>query len=326
MPAARLAADVRIRDLTKHYGRLAALRGISFDVAAGEIFGLLGPNGAGKTTTLECLLGLRRADAGALHVGGIDALAQPEDVRQIVGAQLQAATLQDKITPRQALQLAASFYAEPCPPDELLERFGLHAKAHAAFDTLSGGQKQRVLLALAFVNRPRLVVLDEPTAGLDPQSRRELHAVIRQLRADGCTILLSTHQLDEAGQLCDRIGILHEGRLVADAPPSQLIAGARALPKVVFTTAQPLTATMVSGLHGVASVAAHDGGWCADTRDVSGTITALTRQLERDGNPLIGLQIQRPTLEDVFLELTGRAWMPPANPLEGGVTDERNTP
>ena len=202
-------ASIRVRDLSKRYDAVEAVRGISFDVAAGEIFGLLGRNGAGKTTTLECLLGLRRADAGAIAIAGIDTLAEPQRAKQLVGAQLQAATLQDKITPREALKLFASFYRAPAAIGELIEQFALAEKADAPFDSLSGGQRQRLFLALAFVNRPQIVVLDEPTAGLDPQARRELHQLIAGVRASGRTVLLSTHDLDEAHQLCDRIGILH---------------------------------------------------------------------------------------------------------------------
>jgi ABC-2 type transport system ATP-binding protein len=310
-PASRPAGsppEVRVQGLMKRYGDVDAVRGISFDVAAGEIFGLLGPNGAGKTTTLECLLGLRRPDAGDVWLGGIDALADPVRARCTTGAQLQSAALQDKITPREALRLFASFYAAPADIDRLIERFGLAEKAHAPFASLSGGLKQRVLLALAFINRPRRVVLDEPTAGLDPQSRRELHQVIRRLRDDGCTIVLSTHQLDEAQQLCDRIGILHQGRLVALAPPAELIARARTLPRLLLRTAQPLDPALLNRLSGVADAHPHEAGWVVATRDVTRTITELTRELDLAKIELLDLQIQRPSLEDVFIELTGERW------------------
>lgn len=191
-------ASVEVRELTKRYGAVEAVRGVSFGVADGEIFGLLGRNGAGKTTTLECLLALRRPDAGTIRIGEIDALAEPERAKAIMGAQLQVSALPDKITPREALRFTASFYHDPLPVDALLEQFALTAKAEASFDSLSGGQKQRLFLALAFVHRPRVVVLDEPTVGLDPQARRELHAAIRELRASGVTVLLSTHYLEEA--------------------------------------------------------------------------------------------------------------------------------
>jgi ABC-2 type transport system ATP-binding protein len=217
---------VSVRKLSKHYGPVAAVRGVSFEVARGEIFGLLGPNGAGKTTAVECLLGLRRPDAGAITIDGVDALAHPERARQRIGAHIQAAALQEKITPRQALRLFASFYRKPLGVDGLIDRFALSAKADAPFDSLSGGQRQRLFLALALVNDPELVVLDEPTAGLDARVRRELHRIIVEMKAAGKTVLITTHYLEEAHALCDRIGILHEGRLVALDNPGALIAAA----------------------------------------------------------------------------------------------------
>ena len=199
-----MPAHVVVRDLRKSYAGVEAVRGVSFNIGAGEIFGLLGPNGAGKTTTVECLIGLREPDAGELEVCGFDARRNPREVKQMIGVALQSTSLQDKITPREALRLFGSFYRERVPPGELLERFALTEKADARFETLSGGQRQRLAIALAFVNRPKLVLLDEPTTGLDPQSRRELHAAIAQMKHDGYTVLFTTHYLDEAEHLCDR--------------------------------------------------------------------------------------------------------------------------
>ena len=306
-----LSVDVCVRDLAKRYGAVEAVRGVSFTVAPGEIFGLLGPNGAGKTTTLECILGLRRPDAGAVTIGGIDALAHPEEARRLTGAQLQAAALQDQITAREALNLFAAFYRDPAPVDDLLGQFALAPKAGAPFASLSGGQKQRLFLALALVGNPRLLVLDEPTAGLDPQARRELHDLIAGLRAAGRTVLLSTHDLDEAHRLCDRLGILHEGRLIAVATPAKLIAGAAAGPQVAVTTARPLAPSFVGALPGVVGCEPRTAGWRLATSDVNQTIIALVQQLAQDGNELRDLQIVRPSLEDVFIELTGRPWAPP---------------
>ncbi len=183
---------IQIQNLVKHYAATQAVAGVSFEVAAGEVFALLGPNGAGKTTTLECIIGLRRPDAGAIRLAGIDAIANPAQAKQIIGAQLQATALQDKITPRQALKLFGSFYEKPANVPQLLEQFDLSEKADKPFDTLSGGQRQRLALALALINDPQIVFLDEPTAGLDPQSRRDLHATIARIRATGRTILLTT--------------------------------------------------------------------------------------------------------------------------------------
>lgn len=309
MPAA-IPASVSVVELTKLYGPVEALRGVSFDVAPGEIFGLLGPNGAGKTTALECILGLRRPDAGSIMIAGIDAVAHPAEAKQRVGAQIQSATLQDKITPRQVLKLFASFYREPAKVSGLIEQFGLAAKADAPFDSLSAGQRQRLFLALAFVNDPRLVVLDEPTAGLDVRSRRELHGVIAAMKAAGRTVLLSTHDLEEAHQLCDRIGILDAGRIIAVARPADLIAGARATPRIVVKTVNPLDASAVGSLPGVTSCLWQSDGWVLGTTDVNQTISGLTRVVEAAGNAFRDLQILRPSLEDVFLSLTGRPWTP----------------
>jgi len=310
-PAAAAAARVAVRDLTKRYGAVEAVRSVSFEVADGEIFGLLGPNGAGKTTTLECILGLRRPDAGAVTLDGVDALAHPEQAKQRVGAQLQAGTLQDKITPRQALRLFAAFYREPAAVDNLIARFALAAKADAPFESLSSGQRQRLFLALALVNNPRLLVLDEPTAGLDPLARRELHRIIVDLRASGRTVLLSTHDLEEARQLCDRIGVLHEGRLIAVARPAELVAAADAPPKLAVKTARPLPPERVKSWPGVTRCEIQDGGWLIGTTDITRTIIALGRELESEGNELLDLQIHRPSLEDAFIELTGRPWRGP---------------
>ena len=185
MPS-RTPQNVSVRNLSKRYGSVAALHGTSFDVLPGEIFGLLGPNGAGKTTALECILGLRLPDSGEISIGSVNALARsPARLKRFVGAQIQGASLQDKITPSGALGLFASFYEDGPPVDELLSRFGLLEKAHTAFDSLSAGQRQRLFLALAFVNNPSLVILDEPTAGLDPGARRDLRTLVAGLEEFG---------------------------------------------------------------------------------------------------------------------------------------------
>src|SRR4051812_1107255 len=188
-----MAAKVAVRELRKHYGDVQAGQGGSFEILDGEIFGLLGPNGSGKTTTVECIIGLREPDSGDIEVCGIDARKRPQDVKQKIGAALQTTALQDKITPREALTLFGSFYRNSADPQQMLDRFSLGPKADVTFDTLSGGQRQRLALALAFVNQPELVFLDEPTTGLDPQSRRELHAEVARIKRDGHTVLLTTH-------------------------------------------------------------------------------------------------------------------------------------
>src|SRR6201988_636926 len=192
---------VTVRNLEKRYGSVEAARDVSFEIREGEIFGLIGPNGAGKTTTVECVIGLRVPDSGSIDVCGIDARRQPHEVKERIGAALQTTALQDKITPREALALFGTFYRQKSDPLTLLERFSLVDKADVPFDTLSGGQRQGPALALAFVNKPELVFLDEPTAGLNPQSRRELHGEIARMKNDGATVLLTTHYLSEAEAL-----------------------------------------------------------------------------------------------------------------------------
>lgn len=301
-------AAVSVSALTKRYDAVVAVDAVTFSVEPGEIFGLLGPNGAGKTTTLECLLGLRRPEAGRITVDGLDVIANPGAAKRRIGAQLQSAALQEKISPREAICLFQSFHGRTPAPAALLERFGLTACAEAAFGTLSGGQRQRLFLALAFVNEPSLLVLDEPTAGLDPAARRELHAVMVALRAAGRTVLLSTHDLEEAGQLCDRIGIIDEGRMITVARPADLIAGARGESRVSGVTGRPLPPAGVAALPGVVRVDGARERWQLHTTDVAGTLTALLRLLEHEANPLLDLHVQRPSLEDVFIELTGRPW------------------
>lgn len=299
-----MPAKVIVRDLGKRYRATEAVCGVTFAIEGGEIFGLLGPNGAGKTTTLECLTGLREPDAGEIEVCGLDARRQPRAVKQKIGAALQSTALQDQITPREALRLFGAFYRERTEPEALLQRFGLAEKADARFATLSGGQRQRLALALAFVNRPELVLLDEPTTGLDPQSRRELHREIVRMKRDGCTVLLTTHYLDEAEQLCDRVAILDRGRIVATGTPRELMARSNALQAVTLVTSR------VVGENRLATLPAIEGLVCVEnvarfrTTDAIAVLAALTRVLDAQQIDIVDLQIKRSSLEDVFLGLT----------------------
>ena len=296
---------VLVHDLKKRYGNHEAVRGVSFEVAEGEILGMLGPNGAGKTTTLECVIGLRRPDSGSVQLCGIDAIAQPEKVKQIIGAQLQATALQDKITPREAISLFAAFYEKPAKVDDLIDRFSLVDKADQPFDSLSGGQKQRLALALAFVNDPQVLFLDEPTTGLDPQSRRELHGSIEKMRYDGRTVLLTTHYIEEAHQLCDRIAIIDRGKIIATGTPAELIAHAKALPRIELQTSRPMEAGQLQSLPGVEQVEWKTDRGKLKTRNVSQSVIELVKLLDAQQNELVDLHITKPSLEDVFIELTG---------------------
>jgi ABC-2 type transport system ATP-binding protein len=300
-----MPAKVIVQNLKKRYGDHEAVRGVDFEVAEGEILGMLGPNGAGKTTTLECVIGLRRPDAGSIRLCGIDAIAEPEKVKQFIGAQLQATALQDKITPREAISLFAAFYEKPAKADDLIERFSLHEKADEPFDSLSGGQKQRLALALAFVNDPQVLFLDEPTTGLDPQSRRELHGAIEKMRHDGRTVLLTTHYIEEAHQLCDRIAIVDHGKIIATGTPEELIGRAKSMSRIALQTSKPMEKHQLTALPGV-----QEAEWNTDrgrlkTNNVSQTVIELVKLLDAQRNELIDLHIGKPSLEDVFIELTG---------------------
>jgi ABC-2 type transport system ATP-binding protein len=302
-----MSAHVVVRDLRKSYDGVEAVRGVSFAIEPGEIFGLLGPNGAGKTTTVECVVGLREADAGELEVCGLDARRNPREVKQRIGVALQSTALQDKITPREALRLFGSFYQEREDPATLIERFALQEKADARFDTLSGGQRQRLALALAFVNRPQLVLLDEPTTGLDPQSRRELHAAIRRMKHDGYTVLFTTHYLDEAEALCDRVAIIDHGRIVATGAPRELIAQSQGRQSVTLTTTQPLPQARLAALPGVEELVGDGGTVRCQTANATATLVALTALLQETRAEVLELHVRKGSLEDVFLGLTREA-------------------
>jgi ABC-2 type transport system ATP-binding protein len=303
-----MAVQLSVENLVKSYGAVRAVAGVSFSVSAGEIFGLLGPNGAGKTTTLECVIGLRTPDAGEVRVCGMDAVREGRKVKQRIGASLQATALPDKITPREALRLFASFYKRAVEPEALITQFSLQEKAGAKFETLSGGQRQRLALALALVNDPDVLFLDEPTAALDPQSRRELHEAILRTRAAGKTVVLTTHYIEEAEQLCDRLAIVDHGRVIATGTPGELIAGSKAPPRVAFTAARALPADRLGRLAGVSSATSSGASARLETASPGQTIIDLVNLIQGDaGNELVDLSVQKPSLEDVFIELTGRS-------------------
>jgi ABC-2 type transport system ATP-binding protein len=296
-----MPATVAVRNLSKAYGGTEAVSAVSFDIAAGEVLGLLGPNGAGKTTTVESVIGLVEPDTGSVDICGIDARRRPSAARQKIGVSLQETGLQAKITPREALGLFGGFYRTPSDPVALLERFGLTAKADAAFDSLSGGQKQRLVLALAFVNDPAALFLDEPAAGLDPQMRRELHDHIRAMRGEGCAILLTTHDMEEAELLCDRIAVIDHGRIVAEGTPRALIAGAQSAVSVAVHTSAP----PAGGPGPIRGMLWDGASGKFSTPDLNRALADLIPWLEAQKIQLIGVRAARATLEDVILGLTG---------------------
>ena len=297
-------SQVVVSELRKRYNGMVAVDGVSFEVEPGQIFGLLGPNGAGKTTTVECLLGLREPDEGSIAICGIDARRRPREVKQKVGAALQTTALQDKITPREALALYGGFYATPTPPGPLLERFHLSGKADQPFDTLSGGQRQRLALALAFVHQPEVVLLDEPTAGLDPKARRELHDDILQMKQDGHTVLITTHHLDEAELLCDRIAIVNRGRVIALGSPHDLMSRSTGLPTVSIVASAPIAPAVFAPIGEIVGLQGEGSRWQFQCAHVNRTVAALMGVLEAARIDVVELHVQKASLEDVFLELT----------------------
>ena len=297
---------IQVEDLTKRYGAVEALRGVSFEVHEGEVFGLLGPNGAGKTTTVEILEGLRTADSGRVAVCGLDPQGAGDRFKQAIGAVLQSTALPEKLRVAEALRLFAGFYTRRRDTEELLKRFGLADKRNTFYMHLSGGQKQRLAVALALVNEPKVVFLDEPTAGLDPQVRREMYDVIEELRQEKKTILLTTHYIEEAERLCDRVAIIDHGRLIALGTPRELKQRSAGTTRIEVRLARPESDGALRQLDGVADCREFDGSYVLRSTSAPQTIVALVKHLEARGNELASLEISAPSLEDVFLELTGR--------------------
>ena len=298
-----MAPVIEVKGLKKQYGSLIAIKEVSFEVAEGEIFGLLGPNGAGKTTTVECLQGLRNPDGGLVRVLGFDPQTDKAELRRYIGSQLQESALPDRLKVWEALDLFASFTNSGQDWRILMEQWGLTEKKNASFGSLSGGQKQRLFVALALINNPRVVFLDEMTTGLDPAARRTAWELILQIRDKGTTVVLVTHFMEEAQQLCDRLAVIDHGRVIAMDSPQGLINTYAQKIKITFSADSP------------------DLSWLEATPHVQKVTRRGTRvELEGDGPvlPLVAaalvnhgivpldLQTEQPTLEDVFLTITGQ--------------------
>ena len=297
---------VEVRELRKAYGPIVAVDGISFSVAENEVFGLVGPNGAGKTTTIECLEGLRNRDAGDVSVLGLDPGDAGADLRRRIGVQLQESSLFDRIRVQEALDLFASFYPQSIDWRPLVAQLGLGERLKAPFVKLSGGQKQRLFIALALVNDPELVFLDELSTGLDPQARRTMWDLVRSLRDKGKTVFLSTHFMEEAERLCDRVAIMDHGKIVALDTPENLISGLGVETRVVFTAEDTIDPRQLESLANVSRVEAS-----GDRVIVHGQgdrlVSEVVRAVEDHGWRFRDLRSEQPTLDDVFLALTGRA-------------------
>jgi ABC-2 type transport system ATP-binding protein len=298
---------LEIKDLTKRYGDLVAVNKISFSIEKGEIFGLLGPNGAGKTTTVEMIEGLRKPDSGQIKICGIDALAEPEKIKGLIGAQLQSTTIYDQVSIKEVVDLFGSYYDNSVPTQELLELVSLTEKKNAYYRTLSGGQKQRVAMALALVNDPAVLFLDEPTTGLDPQARRNVWGIITDLRDRGKTIILTTHYMEEAEKLCKRVGIIDQGNIIALDKPAALIA-VTGLDSTIEFSSDDIRAEDVfkdifdSGT----SFERDDNRYIISSKDSSGILKKLTQAADGNNIEIENISVRKATLEDVFLKLTGK--------------------
>ncbi len=297
---------LQVENLVKRYGNVEAVRDVSFSVEEGEVFGLLGPNGAGKTSTVEVLEGLRTPDGGRVSVCGLDPQQNSQELKHEIGAALQSTALPDKLRVNEALRLFASFYKRRRNPADLLERFGLEEKRHAFYSQLSGGQKQRLALAMALVNDPKVLFFDEPTAGLDPQVRREIYDIIEELKREKKTIVLTTHYIEEAERLCDRVAIIDHGKVIALGTPRELKARSGGATRIEVSLSKPESNGTLKNLDGVVDAREVDGAYVLHSQRPPQTIVSMVKHLEAQGNELISLEIATPSLEDVFSELTGR--------------------
>src|SRR5216684_422595 len=313
-----MSAAIQCRDLRKTYdGKVEAVRGLNLEIQTGECFGLLGPNGAGKTTTIEILEGLLEPTSGEVTILGHSWRENAREMREWLGISLQETRLSEKLTVRETVELFASFYREPRSSDEVLEELQLTEKADAWVGKLSGGQKQRLAVATALVCNPKILFLDEPTTGLDPQSRRQLWDIIRAFQRNGGTVLLTTHYMDEAERLCDRLAIVDQGQIIAEGSPDDLIERLGGHHVVEFRVdgrvdgkaggnSNRQETDAWRALPSVESVRSEDGTICLNVREPHLTIPALLAAINQHGHQLEHLSTRQASLEDVFVNLTGR--------------------
>ncbi len=298
---------IRCRDVRKTYGAVHAVDGVTFEVGRGEIFGLLGPNGAGKTTTVEMLEGLRSPDGGDLEVLGIDVAAHPDALKERIGVTLQTAEMYPKLTVVEVLDLFRSFYRRSLPTEQLIDFLDLGERRNGRTKELSGGQRQRLAVALALVNDPEVVFLDEPTTGLDPAARRSLWDLVEKLKEQGKTILLTTHYMEEAEALCDRLAIMDHGKVIEMGTVAEVVARRFKERAVQFDRIDGLADDRLAAMRAVTSVKHDDGVVLLYSSDVPATISDVLAATDAMGIEANNLTVRRATLEDVFLDLTGRA-------------------
>jgi ABC-2 type transport system ATP-binding protein len=300
------APVIRCRNLVKDYGAVRAVNGLDLEVNAGECFGLLGPNGAGKTTTVEILEGLLPATSGEVEILGRTWQSDGDYLRQRLGISLQETNLADKLTVEETLCLFRSFYAGGPDVQDLLELVSLTDKRRTWYTKLSGGQKQRLAVACALVGDPEILFLDEPTTGLDPQSRRQLWGLIEMFKSEGRTVLLTTHYMDEAQRLCDRVAIVDKGKVIALGTPRELIQSLGGTEVVEFTCDGPVEEKHVSALPGVHAIKCREAGLSLTVEQLHKTLPLLLAHVQQTGRTLTALSTHHATLEDVFVNLTGR--------------------
>jgi ABC-2 type transport system ATP-binding protein len=300
---------IQVEALKKSYGSFPAVKGVDFEVRAGEVFGLLGPNGAGKTTTVEILEGLRARSGGRVSVLGCDPEVQTRQLKDRVGVCLQATNLQEKIKVHEAMELFAAFYTRTVDGDQLLKRLQLWEKRDSQYVKLSGGQKQRLALALALLNDPQVLFLDEPSAGLDPQARLEIHELVLDLRREQRTILLTTHYIEEAEKLCDRVAIVDEGRIVAMGTPREIQDRTLAISTIEIELAAPLGEIALPGWPEAHKVTLDERRMriAVTTGKPARIVVEMVKWLDEKGVELADIRIKRPSLEDAFIELTGKS-------------------
>jgi ABC-2 type transport system ATP-binding protein len=298
---------IAVEGLRKDYGEVEAVKGIDFEIQPGEVFGLLGPNGAGKTSTVEILEGLRPRTAGKVRVLGLDPEKQTLSLKDRIGVCLQATNLPGKMRVLEALHLFSAFYSQTADSNVLLKRLQLEEKKDAYYETLSGGQKQRLALALALVNNPSLLFLDEPTTGLDPQVRAEIHTLLEQQRSENRTVLLTTHYIEEAERLCDRVAIVDAGRIIALDTPKNLQQQSRAASHIVVTCDKPIPVNRPAWAEMIESSVDDTGRTLVViSKRPATTLVDLIKWIDQAGLELVDVQLKKPTLEDVFIEMTGK--------------------
>jgi ABC-2 type transport system ATP-binding protein len=298
---------IAVRGLRKRYGGLEAVCGIDFEVRSGEVFGLLGPNGAGKTTTVEILEGLRPRTAGEVRVLGLDPAKESRAIKDRIGVSLQHTNLPEKMTVGEAIELFAAFYSRNGDTTHLLKRLQIWEKRNASYSTLSGGQKQRLALALAMVNEPLLVFLDEPTTGLDPQVRLEIHGLIQEMKDARRTILLTTHYIEEAEKLCDRVAIIDEGRIIAMGTPREIQARTLGHSMIEIHTLAAMPDPLPQFAEAGKIHLGEDGRFMTiQSQRPARTLVDVVKWLDQTGIEIEDIHLKRPTLEDVFIELTGK--------------------